>query len=70
MSTTLVGQARLVIGSVPLSRRRTCDAAYFSELTYVEVAQRLNQPLGTIKTRIRSALGKCCRALSPGVHTR
>jgi RNA polymerase sigma-70 factor, ECF subfamily len=50
--------------------RQAIEAAYFSEFTYVEVAQRLNQPLGTIKTRIRSALGKLRRALSTGVNTR
>jgi RNA polymerase sigma-70 factor (ECF subfamily) len=50
--------------------RQAIEAAYFSELTYVEVAARLQQPVGTIKTRIRSALGKLRRALSTGVNTR
>jgi RNA polymerase sigma-70 factor (ECF subfamily) len=50
--------------------RQAVEAAYFSELTYVEVAARFDQPLGTIKTRIRSALGKLRRALSTGVTTR
>jgi RNA polymerase sigma-70 factor (ECF subfamily) len=50
--------------------RQAVEAAYFSELTYVEVAARLQQPVGTIKTRIRSALGKLRRALSTGVNTR
>jgi RNA polymerase sigma-70 factor, ECF subfamily len=50
--------------------RQAIEAAYFSELTYVEVAARLHQPLGTIKTRIRSALGKLRRVLSTGVNTR
>ena len=50
--------------------RQAVEAAYFSELTYVEVAARFNQPLGTIKTRIRSALGKLRRALSTGGSTR
>jgi RNA polymerase sigma-70 factor (ECF subfamily) len=43
--------------------RLTIEAAFFSELTYQEVAQRLQQPLGTVKTRIRSALGKLRQAL-------
>jgi RNA polymerase sigma-70 factor (ECF subfamily) len=50
--------------------RQAIEAAYFSELTYVEVAAQLHQPLGTIKTRIRSALGKLRRVLSTGVNTR
>jgi RNA polymerase sigma-70 factor, ECF subfamily len=44
--------------------RQAIEAAFFSELTYVEVAARLNQPLGTIKMRVRSALGKLRQALA------
>jgi RNA polymerase sigma-70 factor, ECF subfamily len=50
--------------------RQAIEGAYFYEFTYLEVAEQLNQPLGTIKTRIRSALGKLRRALSTGVNTR
>ena len=44
--------------------RRAIETAFFSELTYEEVATRLNQPVGTIKTRIRSGLGKLRQALA------
>jgi RNA polymerase sigma-70 factor (ECF subfamily) len=38
--------------------RIVIETAFFCDLTYAEVALRLNQPLGTVKTRIRSGLTK------------
>jgi RNA polymerase sigma-70 factor, ECF subfamily len=43
--------------------RKTIETAFFSEMTYHEVARKLNQPLGTVKTRVRSGLGKLRSAL-------
>jgi RNA polymerase sigma-70 factor (ECF subfamily) len=48
--------------------RQAIETAFFSELTYAEAATRLNQPLGTIKTRIRSGLVKLRQALGAGVN--
>ena len=49
-------------------RNNAIEAAFFAELTYAEVAAGLNQPLGTIKTRIRSGLHKLRQALAEGGH--
>lgn len=44
--------------------RQAIEAAFFSQLTHCEVAERLNVPQGTIKTRIRSGLHKLRLALT------
>jgi RNA polymerase sigma-70 factor, ECF subfamily len=50
--------------------RQAIETAFFSELTYAEVAARLNQPLGTVKTRIRSGIAKLRQVLATGMKER
>ena len=52
------------------AERQAVEAAFFGELTYREVATRLDQPLGTVKTRMRSALAKLRDALTEAVKRR
>ena len=44
--------------------RQAIETTFFGGLTHAEAAARLNQPLGTIKTRIRSGLHKLRRTLT------
>lgn len=46
------------------AERQVIEAAFFSELTYAEVAKSLDQPPGTVKTRIRAGLAKLRGALA------
>jgi RNA polymerase sigma-70 factor (ECF subfamily) len=57
------GRVEKALAVLSPAERRAIDGAFFSDMTHAEVAARLNQPLGTIKTRIRSALRKLRQAL-------
>lgn len=49
---------RRALADLPEEQRRTLLLAYFEGLTQSEIAAKINAPLGTVKTRMRSALTK------------
>lgn len=53
---SMMEKARNVIYKLPADQRKTLEMAFFDGLTHSEIAEMTGDPLGTVKTRIRSAL--------------
>jgi RNA polymerase sigma-70 factor (ECF subfamily) len=52
---------------VPEEQRKTIEMAYFMGMTHVEIAERMDVPLGTVKSRLRIGLEKMREYLRPRV---
>lgn len=55
---------RAALTALTPDERQAIETTFFDGLTHTEAAARLNQPLGTIKTRIRSGLHKLRQRLT------
>ena len=56
---------RASLNTLPPVQRQVIELAFYEGLTHTEISERLNVPLGTIKTRIRLAMVKLRDGLQP-----
>lgn len=57
---SLVGGA---LANLPQAQQQAIELAYYEGLSHMEIAARLNQPLGTVKTRIKLGMSKLRESL-------
>jgi len=62
----LRAQVMAALAALPVEQRSAIELAYYEGLSHSEIAARLGDPLGTVKTRVRLGLAKLASVL--GAH--
>jgi RNA polymerase sigma-70 factor, ECF subfamily len=64
-ATELRGIVREALAALSAEQREALELAYYAGMSHSEIAERLGQPLGTVKTRIRLGMIKLREILKP-----
>lgn len=68
---TVAERVKEAVAVLPTDERRAIELAYFGGHTYREVAQMLDQPEGTVKSRIRAGMRRLATELAgAGINAR
>jgi RNA polymerase sigma-70 factor (ECF subfamily) len=60
----MMEKVRGVLKNLPMEQQKSVEMAFFEGLSHSEIAAKTGDPLGTVKTRIRSALITLRKAIS------
>jgi RNA polymerase sigma-70 factor (ECF subfamily) len=58
-------EVRAALDGLSVPQRTAIELAFFEGLSHSEIAERLNEPLGTVKTRVRLGMQKLRESLRP-----
>jgi RNA polymerase sigma-70 factor, ECF subfamily len=61
----LLERVKSALGGLPQEQRAVLELAYFQGLTHSEIARQTGHPLGTVKTRLRTAVETLKQTLEP-----
>jgi RNA polymerase sigma-70 factor (ECF subfamily) len=60
------GALRRALASLPEDQRTVLELGYFEGLSSTEIAERIDAPVGTVKSRVAAALAKLRAGLVEG----
>jgi RNA polymerase sigma-70 factor (ECF subfamily) len=60
---SLMEKVRTIMKDLPTEQQKSVELAFFEGMSHTEIAEKTGDPLGTVKTRIRSALVRIRKAI-------
>jgi RNA polymerase sigma-70 factor (ECF subfamily) len=62
---SMMEKVRVVLQGLPQEQQKTVELAFFEGMSHSEIAAKTGDALGTVKTRIRSALISLRKGMQP-----